>query len=312
MTTGLENLRAWPLAIFLAAVATAHVLALAWLFRQYRQRRHQELRRRPPPVAWSIEELLLLGVFYVALQSVFAAWVMPLGINEANGVNAPVAEEAQQHPLAVLLEQDTRWPVLILCVASAVILAPLAEELLFRHLLQGGLAVWERRWFRLRGDDTREQPYSLFPIVASSLLFALIHWRDTRGPPLDAELLIKIILAGSLTNLSFVCGVSAWSRWRHGDWGWTPPGEPSSLRRDVRLAGLALAACVVPVYLVQLLAQALLAGSGIAPDPIPLFGLALVLGGLFAYTGRLAPCVLLHAGFNALSLLGWSLDRLTR
>ena len=41
----------------------------------------------------------------------------------------------------------------------------------------------------------------------------------------------------------------------------------------------------------------------IAPDPIPLFFLALTLGYLYRRTHRIAPCVFLHMAFNATSVL---------
>ena len=43
-------------------------------------------------------------------------------------------------------------------------------------------------------------------------------------------------------------------------------------------------------------------GIGYAPDPIPLFFLALVLGTLYHRTHRIAPSLVLHMAFNATSI----------
>ena len=69
-----------------------------------------------------------------------------------------------QHPLLRLLQQDQNWPILMLLATSAVVVAPLSEELLFRVILQG--------WLTRRCGSTAG-------ITLVAVLFAFIHgWRD--------------------------------------------------------------------------------------------------------------------------------------
>lgn len=69
-----------------------------------------------------------------------------------------------QHPLLRLLRGDQNWPVLMLLTTSAVVAAPLSEELLFRVILQG--------WLTHRCG-------SAVGITLVAVLFAFIHgWRD--------------------------------------------------------------------------------------------------------------------------------------
>ena len=69
-----------------------------------------------------------------------------------------------QHPLLQVLEQNSNGEVIAWIAVSAVIAAPLAEELLFRVTLQGWLSE------RLSGSVA---------IVLTAAVFALVHgWRD--------------------------------------------------------------------------------------------------------------------------------------
>jgi membrane protease YdiL (CAAX protease family) len=145
----------------------------------------------------------------------------------------------QPHPLVEMLIRELNGPILALAVVSAVVLAPVFEELVFRGILLGWMAkVVEigsdplpvadrvidatfpaRQGVRgLEGYDVGSKPHSVLPNVVSSLLFALLHS----------------------------------SQW---------------------------------------------------PAPIPLFGLALVLGALARRTGSLWASMTLHAAFNGLSTI---------
>lgn len=69
-----------------------------------------------------------------------------------------------QHPLLQMLQQNSSGEVLAWIAVSAVVAAPLAEELLFRVTLQGWLSE------RLSGPAA---------IVLTAAIFALVHgWRD--------------------------------------------------------------------------------------------------------------------------------------
>ena len=84
------------------------------------------------------------------------------------------------------------------------------------------------------------------------------------------------------------------------DLGW----QPCKLAADAQLAIVALLAITPPVFLLQSVLNYGIqrAGIEIAPDPIPLFFLALVFGVLYQRTHRITPSLLLHAAFNATSV----------
>ena len=91
-------------------------------------------------------------------------------------------------------------------------------------------------------------------------------------------------------------------RWRVGataaDLGWTPRKTVA----DIELGITAFVAIAVPIYATQFGLRFLLP-EHIAPDPIPLFFFAVVLGIIYHRTHRLTPLVVLHAVFNGTSLL---------
>jgi membrane protease YdiL (CAAX protease family) len=103
-----------------------------------------------------------------------------------------------EHPVMDLLTKSASPQMLLLCVVSAVIAAPLVEEFLFRVLLQG----WMESVALRRGGElgTEAAPPArpeavpklmVLPIVASSLAFALVHFSNGPAPiPLFALALV--------------------------------------------------------------------------------------------------------------------------
>ena len=109
--------------------------------------------------------------------------------------------KANRHPLQQMLEQDASpWSV-VLALASAVVAAPLAEELLFRGVLQPWLASCLARVGRrgpgaagpasassaeIATDPVATAPpdrgRGTFAIVAASLLFAAMHAAQMPAP----------------------------------------------------------------------------------------------------------------------------------
>jgi membrane protease YdiL (CAAX protease family) len=119
-----------------------------------------------------------------------------------------------RHPIVEMLEAHRETPLFVLSIVSAVVIAPVVEEFLFRVLWQGWLeSVWLRReqW---SADEASEQTRSASPaaetgnpfqprsgdaagmamaggsrprlargpIVISSLVFALMHWGHGPAP----------------------------------------------------------------------------------------------------------------------------------
>lgn len=120
-----------------------------------------------------------------------------------------------KHPLEDMLRQGISFPVILLAFLSAAILAPLAEELMFRGILQGWLNRFDRRiqpvesWADLDPSDSfvgsprTESPFQQTlvtnlpesdpgarprgrgipgSILVSSLLFALVHFQQMPAP----------------------------------------------------------------------------------------------------------------------------------
>ena len=120
-----------------------------------------------------------------------------------------------EHPVQLLLSENSSPRVLLLCVLSAVVVAPLAEEFLFRVLLQGWMEAVAMRWRRERepdisplGDAIEFTPQAFappaadssvglmpWPIILSSLAFALVHWGHGPDP---IPLFVLALLLGYL------------------------------------------------------------------------------------------------------------------
>ncbi len=206
------------------------------------------------------------------------------------------------HPAEQLLRAGT--PVAIaVAVTMALVIAPLIEEFFFRVLLQGWLeAVWSRR--RRKHPKLRAAPVSWLPILLPAMLFALMHRRFSEIPH-STKYLIGLFLGQMAADLLLLGMAFVVLRFAAGasraDLGW----KPEKLHSDARLGLLALVAVIGPVLTLQCVLMGLVKVTGIdyAPDPIPLFFLALVLGTLYHRTHRIAPSLVLHAAFNATAIV---------
>ncbi len=101
-----------------------------------------------------------------------------------------------EHPVQMLLTKDSSPSVLLLCFLTAVIVAPLAEEFLFRVVLQGWMEAVtmsyrrEREGTLVSGDSSGSipdtiaspPPLMVWPLVLSSLAFALVHYGHGPDP----------------------------------------------------------------------------------------------------------------------------------
>lgn len=76
-----------------------------------------------------------------------------------------------QHRLIDDVLADRSVGQFMVAMLAAVIIAPVLEELIFRNFLQGGMEVLERY---LITDENWS--FGTLPIIASSLLFAGVHW----------------------------------------------------------------------------------------------------------------------------------------
>lgn len=208
------------------------------------------------------------------------------------------------HPTIVLLRQDGSPLTWLLCVVTVVLIAPLAEEFLFRLLLQGWLEAAESRyrrrvgryWLGLVGTG---------PVLLTSLLFASMHYR-TAAEPIEPDLLRQSLLAGGVWNLiTLVYGVGL-LRFRAGATAVDLGFVREKFLPDVGLGLAAFLAVALPIYLLQALLSRLL--PNVVPDPITLFFFAAALGFLYFRTHRIVPAIVLHMTLNGVSLaMAWVL-----
>ncbi|MCD4727607.1 MAG: CPBP family intramembrane metalloprotease [Pirellulales bacterium] len=297
-----------PDVLLLSTVALAiwaFVAVWAAAFAKWRQRRPVIPYQPRRPVPWGALDLSFVMLIFLAAQACvlfFAAKYLG-----ADAVHAPAAydpdKESTLHAALQLMAEADAW-VLLLCGFSVIVAAPVAEEFLFRVVLQGWLESLEGRHRRRMPALRRLLPRAVMPIALASFLFAMMHFR-VDGPPIDKRFLVFMMAGNSAAGLLTVALAVLVLRWRVGataaDFGWSP----STIRGDVRLGLTAFAAVAVPIYAVQF-ALILLLPKYVAADPIALFLLALVLGTLFYRTHRIVPAIVLHASLNATSfLLAW-------
>ncbi len=292
--------------IMLQAAILAIVLAVsaglwAWIYSRWQRREPIIPLARRRPVPWQAQDvffIFLIGfLFPIMAAMAVQAWMGPDAAQRAAD-----QEPELTHPAEQLLGSGNPSAIAI-AVIMAVIVAPLFEEFFFRVLLQGWLeAIWSRQ--RRKHPELRAAPVSWIPIVLPAAIFALMHLRSGKTPfstqyltglflgQMAADL---VALGLAIVLLRFAVGATA------ADLGW----NPEKLRFDAKLGLLALLAATPPILTLQVSLIGLVKWTGIdyAPDPIPLFFLALVLGALYHRTHRLAPPLVLHIAFNATAVL---------
>lgn len=241
---------------------------------------------------------------------------------------APPAPSDQDlaHQVEQLLRQTNTWGVWAAVVVMTLLVAPLVEEWLFRAVLQGWLETLERNFLRtvrlawrqktLGQQTDRSAGFSLaprwqspkwlgvLPVVISSLLFASLHFR-TAAPRPPADKLLQLFICQGLGNFLTLALAVAFLKIscqaQLSDFGLSCQTLPKQLAQGL----LVYLVLIGPVYLLLLVSQILLwafQADQLAPDPLPLFVLSLVLGILYFRTHRLLPCIVLHMAFNATGL----------
>jgi membrane protease YdiL (CAAX protease family) len=99
-----------------------------------------------------------------------------------------------EHPLALLAKDQPSIGTLALATVSAVAVAPLFEEFIFRIVLQGWFEKWEALW-RQRTATTGPLPAGLLANVLVAAIFGLMHWGH--GPDPAALFVLSLILGYS-------------------------------------------------------------------------------------------------------------------
>ncbi len=237
--------------------------------------------------------------WFVGPPSVAVAGIWFFGLPGTEAVPEAAAMSETVHPVARLLEsQSPAW--VLLAILTAVVVAPVAEEYVFRLILQGWIETrW--RWLRRALPAAARVAPGTLSIVLSSLIFAGVHAR--KGAPLGPAERIAFVLAvqaaTSVVTLLLIVGLAR----LHGPLSLETLGiAPSKLRRDVQIGLGAWLLATPPVYFL-FWASALVVPEHVAPDPIPLFPLALVLGLLYFRTHRIVAAIVAHMTFNATTVL---------
>lgn len=287
----------------LAALAAS---ALAWVAIG------RKILRRDPlvpyagrcPVPWkAVDVAAIFGLYFLPMLvglAIFAFQALSNGeataAPEISQLSTTEAADAD-HAVIVLLRQDGTPLTWMLCLVAAVIVAPVAEEFLFRLVLQGWLEAVEHRW---RGSAMRPLARGAEPILISSILFAAIHFRlpEPAGDPdqIKMALLFQIVWSPLV-----VVHAVAWLRLRAPDLSAVDLGiNPRRIKSDIGLGLVAFLAVACLIYLLQFVLRWL--WPNVVADPISLFFFALVLGFLYFRTHRLLPSIVLHMALNGVSL----------
>jgi membrane protease YdiL (CAAX protease family) len=222
-------------------------------------------------------------------------------------------DDEVQNPIVTLVRNDPSGRALLVAVFSAVLVAPVVEEFLFRLLLQGWLERVEsevRRTSRLRRLLCRVPAHlrgllrGLVPVLATSLLFASMHYRQG-GAKLEPSVIEKVLLISSAFGL-LTLAFGLFLLKSHARPTMIELGFSSEMFwRDVRLGILTFLSLVAPIYLLQGVLQGLLKNVlewNIAADPFTIALFAFVLGTLYYRTHRIVPSVVLHMCLNATSV----------
>lgn len=268
----------------------------------------KRMRRRKPVIAyrprrtapWRAIDLAMVALIFLVLQScVFFLAREYLGPDAMRAPSVYNPEEATtQHTLLQLINGGNVW-VLLTCGFSAIVAAPIAEEFLFRVVLQGWLESLEHRYRRRMPTLRRWFPRAFLPVAVASFLFAMMHFR-TVGAPMNERLTV-FLLAGNavvgLLTLALTVGFLKWSRGATvADFGWSP----RTFFRDVWLGLVSFAAVIIPLFALQLALISILP-KYVSADPIALFFFATILGTLYYRTHSAMPSIVLHAALNATS-----------
>ena len=304
----------------IAALLAASFAVWYWVFLRWQAGQPAIPLARRRPVPWQGQDVLfvfLMAILFPLLGSVAVHAITGGGPAQQAGRAAVGNEAAKEttekevtdqdlqtaHPAAQLLLTGD-WRMIAVATIMAVVVAPVFEEFLFRVLLQGWLeAVWSRR--RRSHRELRQAPNSWIPVVLPAALFALMHLRTGHAPPASQYVTAQFLaqMAADLLTLGLAIFLLRYSLGATcADLGW----QPRKLPTDAKLAFGALVAVTPLILLLQegLTFAVKRAGISLAPDPIPLFFLALVFGLLYRRTHRITPSLMLHMAFNATSIAG--------
>ncbi|MDO4557437.1 MAG: CPBP family glutamic-type intramembrane protease, partial [Planctomycetia bacterium] len=258
--------------------------------------------RRPTPWTGTPAGLLLISA--LLLPPLLTQIAIPHLTDNSRAVRSvdPARAETSKHsisdhPALNAMRDPEVAPVIFL---GAVLVAPAFEETLFRLLLLGGLeaSIFQRLRRRHRPLRCGYPIHATLAILFTGIIFALLHVRPAHMPDVRPGLSLETvqILIQILTIILILvilrCGFNA----DLNDCGLDPGPGGRFLVQDLRIGLIASAMFIVPLFLTQAMVGHLfrIYQCPIAPDPVAIFLLAIVLGTLFIRTRRLLPCIVLH------------------
>ena len=252
----------------------------------------REARR---PVPWKGIDVLAVLVLWLSLEVVGASLVVNL-LGDMFGAT-PEGAATNEHPIAALMAEGN---VLLLLISglSAVVVAPIFEEFFFRVLFQGWM---ESAMGRLRWIVPQIGRFSVVaPVLISSLVFAMIHYRET-SPPSSVWLLAFLFIASSVARITVMVVAIGFLRIARGatatDFGWSAP----HCLCDVGLGVATFGGLALPMFSILFVLKTVFPGSPLN-DPLALLPLAAALGIIYYRTHRIVPVIALHMSLNFTSL----------
>jgi membrane protease YdiL (CAAX protease family) len=306
------------------AFLVATLAPWVWIVRRLVARRPVLPYQPRRPVPWGALDIVLVVLFFFGVAGFVSLCERPLLDRwaEARYGGHPAAEGSKlEHSLILVLAADPSLLTIAICFFSAVVVAPIAEEVFFRLLLQGWLEKLERRLRRPIPILRRLTP-GVFSIVVASMLFAAGHFRAAplEGEAPDVVLLFHgIVVMGVASLLAVVLGFLL-VRTRTGATDLDLGFVPGKFWADVRLGLVAALAVVGPIEWLQAGLQRLLETEWmqellqrldmppqVAADPVTIFVFAAALGTLYCRTHRIVPGITLHVALNLTSLTMWLL-----
>jgi membrane protease YdiL (CAAX protease family) len=251
------------------------------------------------PVPWTGLDLAGILLFHtLALVAVGGMAVAVLGRAACD----PLARGGtdRSHQIEQLFS-GAAWPVMLACTITAVVIAPVVEEIFFRLLLQGWLEGVDRRLRPAMPTLGRWIRWGTLPVLLVAILFAMLHFR-IEGPRYHREFLLFMMLgqgaARILTAAFAVILVVVVRGAKAADLGWRLEKLPT----DIGLGLAGFFAVAVPIYAIQIYLTGKLP-SYLAPDPITLLFFAAMLGVLYLRTHRILPSMVAHMALNGTTML---------
>lgn len=215
-----------------------------------------------------------------------------------------------QHPLLDEIRSQATLGSYLLGAVTAVLVAPLAEEFLFRGMIQGWLQSWQ--FSSPRQIVLGESPSQRAQTALADVVPATIVESDNS---VDSHVGIAVAqppVVGAPTPLPHSLTVDQSHAMNQSPFGTSTSAElalsHSPLTGDSRVPAEAIAARLPPIW--PSVATGILFGLahwGYGLSFVPLIVLGIVLGLIYRATNSIWPCFLLHMALNGTSMLGLGL-----